>query len=83
MKPNDTLWRGKKCAVCLTYDDALNVHLDHAVPLLEALGLRATFYIWGCFPAFGRRLADWKRPLGARHAKGCQGGQGLHLVDRP
>lgn len=27
-------WQTKKCAVVLTYDDALNVHLDNVVPLL-------------------------------------------------
>ena len=38
-------WNNKKCAVALTYDDALNVHLDNAIPLLDSLGLKATFYI--------------------------------------
>ncbi|HKZ66573.1 MAG TPA: hypothetical protein VJ111_09475 [Chitinophagaceae bacterium] len=38
-------WRGKKCAVVLTYDDALNVHLDNAIPLLDSFGLRGTFYL--------------------------------------
>lgn len=38
-------WRGKKCAVVLTYDDAINQHLDNAAPLLDSLGLKATFYV--------------------------------------
>ena len=38
-------WRGKTCAVVLTYDDAIDQHLDNAVPLLDSLGLKATFYI--------------------------------------
>src|SRR5690606_2235209 len=37
-------WKGKKAAVVLTYDDAIDQHLDHAVPVLDALGLKATFY---------------------------------------
>ncbi len=53
-------WHGRKCAVCLTYDDALNVHLDDVVPLLDSLGLRATFYISGFFPSFRNRSAEWK-----------------------
>jgi len=53
-------WHGKKCAVCLTYDDALNVHLDNVVPALDSLGLRATFYISGFFPSFKARSKEWK-----------------------
>jgi peptidoglycan-N-acetylglucosamine deacetylase len=33
----DTSWHHKKCAVVLTYDDALNVDLDNALPLLDSL----------------------------------------------
>ena len=53
-------WRGKKCAVVLTYDDALNVHLDHAIPLLDSLGLKATFYLTINSPGFKNRMADWR-----------------------
>ncbi len=53
-------WHGRKCAVCLTYDDALNVHLDNVVPLLDSLGLKATFYISGFFPSFRNRSTEWK-----------------------
>jgi sialate O-acetylesterase len=57
---NDNVWKGKKCAVSLTYDDALNVHLDNVVPLLDSLGLKATFYISGYYPGFRERLNEWK-----------------------
>jgi peptidoglycan/xylan/chitin deacetylase (PgdA/CDA1 family) len=53
-------WHEKKCAVCLTYDDALNVHLDHVIPILDSLGFRGTFYISGYFPAFAERSPEWK-----------------------
>lgn len=43
------VWNNKKCAVVLTYDDALNVHLDNAIPVLDSLGLKATFYLSGYF----------------------------------
>ena len=31
-------WKGKKCAVVLTYDDGLDVHLTNAIPALDSLG---------------------------------------------
>jgi sialate O-acetylesterase len=59
-KQDKKLWNNKKCAVCLTYDDALNVHLDNVVPLLDSLGLKGTFYISANFPGFKPRIKDWK-----------------------
>ena len=64
------LWHNKKCAVSLTYDDALNVHLDNAIPLLDSLNLRATFYLSGYFPAFRERVADWKAAAAKGHELG-------------
>ncbi len=52
-------WHGKRCAVALTYDDALNVHLNYVVPLLDSLGFKGTFYLSGFFPGLRGRLADW------------------------
>ena len=57
---NDTTWRHKKCAVVLTYDDALNVDLDHAIPVLDSLGLKATFYVSGNSGVLNSRLSEWK-----------------------
>jgi sialate O-acetylesterase len=54
------VWRNKKCAVCLTYDDALNVHLDKVVPLLDSLSLKGTFYISGYYAPFGERSREWR-----------------------
>lgn len=53
-------WNNKKCAVVLTYDDALDVHLDHAIPVLDSLGLKATFYISAYSPGCSKRLQEWK-----------------------
>lgn len=36
---------GARAAVVLTYDDALTSQLDHAVPVLERAGLKATFFL--------------------------------------
>lgn len=54
-------WKNKKCAVALTYDDALHVHLDNAIPLLDSLGLKATFYLSAYFPGCRERIADWRK----------------------
>jgi peptidoglycan/xylan/chitin deacetylase (PgdA/CDA1 family) len=54
------LWNNKKCAVSLTYDDALNVHLDNAIPILDSLGLKATFYLSGYSGALNNRIPEWR-----------------------
>jgi sialate O-acetylesterase len=63
-------WNGKKSAVVLTYDDALNVHLDNAIPLLDSLELRGTFYLSGYFPGCRERLADWRKAATKGHELG-------------
>lgn len=67
---NNGMWHNKKCAVVLTYDDALKVHLDNVVPLLDSLGLKGTFYLSGYFPAFRARVADWKSVAAKGHELG-------------
>jgi peptidoglycan/xylan/chitin deacetylase (PgdA/CDA1 family) len=43
-----TQWpNGAKAAVVLTYDDALESQLDHAVPVLDAAGFKGTFFLTG------------------------------------
>ena len=54
-------WKGKRCAVVLTYDDALNVHLDNVIPALDSLDLKGTFYLSGYFPGCRNRLSDWSK----------------------
>lgn len=53
-------WQGKKCAVVITYDDAIDEHLDHAVPVLDSLGLKATFYITAFSASVQKRMNEWK-----------------------
>ncbi len=65
-----TPWNGKKCAVVLTYDDAIDQHLDNAVPLLDSLGLKATFYITAFSPSIQTRLNDWKKVSAKGHELG-------------
>jgi peptidoglycan-N-acetylglucosamine deacetylase len=49
---------GAKAAVSLTYDDGLNSQLDNAVPELNRLGLKATFFLTENNAHW--RLADWE-----------------------
>jgi peptidoglycan/xylan/chitin deacetylase (PgdA/CDA1 family) len=66
----DTIWHGKKCAVVLTYDDALNVHLDNAIPVLDSFLLRGTFYLWGNFEGCKNRLKEWRKAAETGHELG-------------
>ena len=80
-------WNGKKCAVVLTYDDAINEHLDNAIPLLDSLGLKATFYITAFSQSMQTRMNDWKKLVAKGHELGnhtlyhpCIGGKGREWV---
>jgi len=47
-----TTWPdGAKAAVVLTYDDALGSQIDHAVPVLDSVGFKATFFLANVKPA--------------------------------
>lgn len=63
-------WNGKKAAVVLTYDDALNVHLDNAVPILDSLGLKGSFYLSAYFPGCRDRISDWRKISANGHELG-------------
>lgn len=56
---------GARAAVSLTYDDGLNSHLDHAIPQLDAAGLKATFFLTR--DNMIDRLADWQAAQGRGH----------------
>jgi sialate O-acetylesterase len=57
----NTAWKGKKCAVVLTYDDAIDQHLDNAAPVLDSLKLKVTFYVTAFSQSMQTRLKDWKK----------------------
>lgn len=67
---NDTTWHRKGCAVVLTYDDALDVDLDNAIPVLDSLGLKATFYLSGYSGTLNTRLNDWRAIAANGHELG-------------
>ncbi len=63
-------WNGRKCAVVLTYDDGLNVHLDNVVPLLDSLEMVATFYINGNSTTLAPRMNEWREVANCGHEIG-------------
>lgn len=64
------LWNNKQCAVVLTYDDAIDVDLDHVVPALDSVGLRGTFYLIGASPVVTKRLSEWRAAARRGHELG-------------
>mgnify|MGYP005843196433 CR=1 FL=1 len=62
--------RGAKAAVCLTYDDGIDAHLDHAMPDLEAVNLRGTFYVPGRSPSLAKRMEEWRAAAKRGHELG-------------
>ncbi len=61
---------GAACAVSLTYDDGLDVHLDHAMPDLEQAHLRGTFYVPGHSESLRRRMPEWRAAAERGHELG-------------
>ena len=86
---DNAAWKGRKCAVVLTYDDAINEHLDNAIPVLDSLGLKATFYITAFSSSMQTRLAEWKKLPSKGYELGnhtlyhpCAGGAGREWVPK-
>ncbi len=82
---NANTWNSKKSAIVLTYDDALPQQLDNAIPVLDSLNLKATFYLTAFFAK--DRLNDWKSIASNGHELGnhtlyhpCVGGKGREWV---
>jgi sialate O-acetylesterase len=63
-------WNNHTCAVVLTYDDALNVHLDKVIPALDSLGLKGTFYIPGNAATIYKRMDEWRAASNKGHELG-------------
>lgn len=67
---NTPSWKNKKCAVALTYDDALNIHLDKVIPALDSAGFKGTFYLIGSSDAFTKRIPEWRKAAAKGHELG-------------
>ncbi len=65
-----TPWNGKKCAVVLTYDDALNVHLDNVITSLDTFDIKGTFYLQGEAPVIRERMDEWRSAAENGHELG-------------
>ncbi len=63
-------WKNKRSAVVLTYDDALNIHLDQVIPALDSVGLKGTFYLTGSSDAFTKRIPEWRKAAANGHELG-------------
>lgn len=61
---------GAEVAVVLTYDDALDSHLDIAIPQLNERKLPGTFYLSGARPSIRMRLHEWRRAAQRGHELG-------------
>jgi len=65
------VWKGnKKCAVCLTYDDAMDSQLDNVVPQLNQYGFKGTFYLKGSSRTIYYRMNEWRAVATDRHELG-------------
>jgi peptidoglycan/xylan/chitin deacetylase (PgdA/CDA1 family) len=64
------VWNNKGCAVVLTYDDAIDVDLDHVLPALDSLNLKGTFYLIGSSPTISKRLNEWRHAASNGHELG-------------
>lgn len=65
-----TNWNGKKCAVVLTYDDALNIHLDKVIPALNSFHFQGTFYLITSSSVVTNRVPEWRAASEKGHELG-------------
>jgi sialate O-acetylesterase len=66
----DGPWNHKSCAVVLTYDDAVDIDLDHVLPALDSEGFKGTFYLIGTSYALTHRINEWKAAAAEGHELG-------------
>src|SRR5690606_27494293 len=61
---------GRKAAVSLAYDDALDSQLDNAVPQLQKYGLKGSFYIVPAREPVRARMEEWREVARMGHELG-------------
>lgn len=59
-----------KAAVSLSYDDAVDSHLDNAIPALNKHKLKGTFYLSLSSNTIAKRLEDWRSAAKRGHELG-------------
>ena len=66
---------GARCAVSISFDDARTSQVDNGLPVLDANGVRGTFYV--SLGKLEKRLDAWKAAIRSGHEIGN------HTVDHP
>lgn len=61
---------GRKAAVSLSYDDALDSQLDHAIPALDRHGLKGSFYLVPANAPVQLRMDEWRAAARNGHELG-------------
>ncbi len=61
---------GRKAAVSLAYDDALDSQLDNAIPALDKFGLKGSFYLQLARDPVRKRMAQWRAAAANGHELG-------------
>jgi peptidoglycan/xylan/chitin deacetylase (PgdA/CDA1 family) len=61
---------GAKAAVSLAYDDAIDSQLDNAIPALDRVGLKGSFYLTLANPSLMKRLDEWRAAAAHGHELG-------------
>ena len=65
------IWpEGRKIAVSLSYDDALNTQLDNALPALNKHKFKASFYVLPNSEVMSERMQEWKAAAQNGHELG-------------
>ena len=67
--PDDFRWpKGKRAAISLSFDDARLSQVDRGLPILDACGVKATFYVVP--ERVEQRLSGWKKAVANGHEIG-------------
>ena len=61
---------GRRAAVSLAYDDALDSQLDTAIPALDRHGLKGSFYLVLSARSVQSRMAEWRAAAANGHELG-------------
>lgn len=62
--------QGRKAAVSLAYDDALDSQLDNAMPALDKVGLKGSFYLTLSSESVRKRMPEWRAAAARGHELG-------------
>jgi len=61
---------GARAAISLSYDDAVDSQLDNAIPALDRVGLKGSFYLTLANPTLIKRLDEWRAAAAHGHELG-------------